>query len=67
MRLKDAASSSFDCFNIDLKERSDDTVSSIDRQRTVYLCGPRAEQEKLAFGDPVSGAGQPEPVSNQGR
>ncbi len=34
MRLKDAASSSFDCFNIDLKERHDDTVSSIDLQRT---------------------------------
>ncbi len=30
MRLKDAASCSFDCFNIDLKERPDDTVSSID-------------------------------------
>jgi hypothetical protein len=34
MRLKDAASCSFDCFNIDLKERPDDTVSSIDLQRT---------------------------------
>ena len=32
MRLKDAASSSFDCFNIDLKERPDDTGSSIDLQ-----------------------------------
>jgi len=56
-RLKDAASCSFDCFNIDLKERPDDTVSSIDLQRTVHLCGPRAEQEQLAFGDPGSGAG----------
>ncbi len=27
MRLKDAASCSFDCFNIDLKERLDDTVT----------------------------------------
>ncbi len=34
MRLKDAASCSFDCFNIDLKERPDDTVSTIDLQRT---------------------------------
>jgi hypothetical protein len=56
MRLKDAASCSFDCFNNDLKERSDDTVSSIDLQRTVYLCGPGAEQEQLALGDPGSGA-----------
>ena len=52
MRLKDAASSSFDCFNIDLKERHDDTVSSIGLQRTVHLWGSRAEQEQLAFGDP---------------
>ncbi len=37
MRLKDAASSSFDYFHIDLKERPDDTVSSIELQRTVYL------------------------------
>ena len=36
MRLKDAASCSFDCFNIDLKERPDDTVSSIELQRTVH-------------------------------
>ena len=57
MRLKDAASSSFDCFNNDLKERRDDTFSSIDLQRTVYLCGSGAEQEQLAFGDPGSGAG----------
>ncbi len=28
MRLKDAASCSFDCFNKDLKERPDGTVSS---------------------------------------
>jgi hypothetical protein len=56
MRLKDAASSSFDCFNIDLKERHDDTVSSIGLQRTVHLWGSRAEQEQLAFGDPGSGA-----------
>ena len=32
MRLKDAASSSFDYFNIDLKERDDGTVSGIDLQ-----------------------------------
>jgi hypothetical protein len=57
MRLKDAASCSFDCFNIDLKEWPDDTVSSIELQRTVYSCGSGAEQEQLAFGDPVSGAG----------
>ncbi len=57
MRLKDAASSSFDCFHIDLKEQPDGTVSSIELQRTVYLCGSGAEQEQLAFGDPGSGAG----------
>ncbi len=38
MRLKDAASCSFDCFNKDLKERPDGTVSSIELQRAVHLC-----------------------------
>ncbi len=46
MRLKYAASCSFDCFNIDLKERSDDTVSSIELQRTVYSCGSGALSDK---------------------
>jgi len=36
MRPKDLASSSFDCFNIDLKERHDETVSSIDLEPTDY-------------------------------
>ncbi len=53
MRLKDAASSSFDCFHIDLKERHDDTDSSIDLPRTLHLCGSGVEQEQLALGDPV--------------
>ena len=51
MRLKDAASCSFDCFDIDPKERPDDPVSSIELQRTVHSWGPGAEQERLAFGD----------------
>ncbi len=67
MRLKDAASCSFDCFNKDLKEQPDGTVFSIELQRTAYSCSSGAEQEQLAFGDPGSGAGQSEPVSNQGR
>ncbi len=51
---------SFDCFNIDVKERPDDTVSSIDLQRTVHLCGPRAEQEAilLTCSSPASGCVQ---------
>jgi hypothetical protein len=57
MRPKDAASCSFTSFNIDLKERPDDTDSSIDLQRTIYLCVSGVEQEQLALGDPVAGAG----------
>ena len=51
MRLKDAASCSFDGFHIDLKERPDDPVSSIDLQRTVRSWGSGAEPERLALGD----------------
>ncbi len=36
MRPKDAVSSSFDCFTIDLKEHYDGTVSSLHLQRTDY-------------------------------
>jgi hypothetical protein len=36
MRLKDAASCSFDCFNIDLKERPDGTVSSTSNEQSIY-------------------------------
>ncbi len=51
IRLKDAASCSFDCFNNYLKERPDDTVSSIDLQRTVHLCGFFAmKQATTVFG-----------------
>jgi hypothetical protein len=57
MRPKGAVSSSFDCFNIDLKEQYDGTVSSIHLQRTDYSCGSGAEQEQLALGDAISGAG----------
>jgi hypothetical protein len=57
MRWKDAASCSFTNFNIDLKERPDDADSSIDLQRTIYLCVSGVEQEQLALGDPVAGAG----------
>ena len=52
MRSKDLASSSFDYFNIDLKERHDDTVSSIYLQPTDYSWRSVAEQEQLAFGYP---------------
>ncbi len=55
MRPKDLASSSFDCLNIDPKERYADTVSSIDLQPTDYSLRPGAEQEQLASGDPGSG------------
>jgi hypothetical protein len=52
MRPKDAASCSFASFNIALKERPDDTDSSIELQRTIHLGVSGAEQEQLALGDP---------------
>ena len=67
MRPEDAVSCSFAGFNDDQKERHDDTDFCNSLQRTVYPCGPGAEQEALAFGDPGSGAGQTEPASDQGR
>ena len=57
MRPKELASSSFDCFTLNPKELHDDPVSSIGHQRTDYSRSFGAEQEQLAFGGAVSGAG----------
>ena len=42
---------------IDVEERHDDPFSSIYFQRAPYSRSFGAQQEQLAFGDPVSGAG----------
>ena len=59
MRLKDAASCSFDCFNIDLKERPDETVSSIDLQRSYRRRGPNYGSSPYVDGPLMDTSGFP--------